>query len=154
MKVLQTAEHKILLVNERYTELKKQILTRWEAIQQVIYNIMISAMLVKLMYRKFYEEYYKVWFSNQYFFDICKWSSVHFLSPINILGKKSLLSLYFSYINSYIISANLVRGSTRTANLKGRSSQQKHGLRIIDNEDKYYHTKELFKGTTYLIYVP
>ena len=72
MKVLQTAEHKILLVNERYTELKKQILTRWEAIQQVIYNIMISAMLVKLMYRKFYEEYYKVWFSNQYFFDICK----------------------------------------------------------------------------------
>ena len=47
-----------------------------------------------------------------------------------------------------------MRGSTRTANLKERYSQQKHGLRIIENEDKYYHTKELFKGTTYLIYVP
>ena len=72
MKVLQTFEHNFLLVNGRYMGLKKQILTRWEAIQQTGRNIFNSAMLVKLAYRKFYLEYYMVWFSNQYFLDICK----------------------------------------------------------------------------------
>ena len=72
MKVLQTFEHNFLLVNGRYMELKKQILTRWEAIQQTGRNIFNSAMLVKLAYRKFYLEYYMVWFSNQYFLDKCK----------------------------------------------------------------------------------
>ena len=117
MKVLQIAEHKILLVKGRYMGLKKQILTRWEAVQQRGSNMFSSTMLVKLVCRKFYVEYYKVWFSNQYFFDVCKWSSVHFHFPIIILDKTFLLSLYFSSIHSYIISANLVWESTCTANL-------------------------------------
>ena len=100
MKVLQTFEHNFLLVNGRYMELKKQILTRWEAIQQIGCNIFNSAMLVKLVYWKFYVEYYKVWFSNQYFLDICKWFSVHFRSLTIILDKKSLLSLYSLYNHS------------------------------------------------------
>ena len=72
MKVLQIAEHKILLVKGRYMGLKKQILTRWEAFQQTGSNIFSSTMLVKLVCRKFYVEYYKVWFSSEYFFDVCK----------------------------------------------------------------------------------
>ena len=72
MKVLQIAEHKILLVKGRCMGLKKQILTRWESVQQRGSNIFSSTMLDKLVCRKFYVEYYKVCFSSQYFFDICK----------------------------------------------------------------------------------
>ena len=72
MKVLQIAEHKILLVKGRYMGLKKQILTCWESVQQTGSNIFGSTMLDKLVCRKFYVEYYKVCFSSQYFFDICK----------------------------------------------------------------------------------
>ena len=66
------------------------------------------------------------------------------------LDKTSLLSLYFSYIHSYVNYANLVWGSTCRTNLKKIHSQQKHALRIVHNKDKYYHTKELFKNCNVL----
>ena len=62
------------------------------------------------------------------------------------LDKDSLLSLYFSYIHSYINYANLAWASTHKTNLKKIHSQQKHALRIVYNKDRYYHTKELFRS--------
>ena len=62
------------------------------------------------------------------------------------LDKGSILSLYFSYIHSYINYANLAWASTHKTNLKKIHSQQKHALRILYNKDRYYHTKELFRS--------
>ena len=60
------------------------------------------------------------------------------------LYKDSLLSLYFSYIHSYINYGNLAWASTHKTNFKKIHSQQKHALKIVYNKDRYYHTKELF----------
>ena len=54
------------------------------------------------------------------------------------LNKKSLLSLYYSYIHSYINYGSVSWGST--------NSQQKHALHIIFNKSKFEHTSELFKS--------
>ena len=62
------------------------------------------------------------------------------------LDNYSLLSLYFSYIHSYMDYANLAWVSTHKTNLKKIHSQQKHALRIVYNKDRYYHTKELFRS--------
>ena len=61
-------------------------------------------------------------------------------------NKDSLLSLYFSYIHSYINYANLAWASTHKTSLKKTHSQQKHAVRIVYNKDRYYHTKELFSS--------
>ena len=45
------------------------------------------------------------------------------------VNKKCLLSLYFSYIHSYINYANIAWGSTYITNLKKINSQQKHAIR-------------------------
>ena len=66
------------------------------------------------------------------------------------LDKDSLLSLYFSYIHSYINYANLAWSSKHKTNLKKIHSQQKHALRIVYNKDRYYHTKELFRSCSKL----
>ena len=50
------------------------------------------------------------------------------------LNKQSLLSLYYSYIHSYINYANMACGSTYMTKLKELSSQQKHAMRIICNK--------------------
>ena len=47
------------------------------------------------------------------------------------LEKDSLLSLYFSYIHSYIYYGSLAWASTHKTNLKKIDSQQKHALRIV-----------------------
>ena len=57
------------------------------------------------------------------------------------LDKDSLLSLYFSYIHSYINYTNLAWVSTYKTN-----SKKKHALRIVYNKDRYYHTKELSRS--------
>ena len=62
------------------------------------------------------------------------------------LGKDSLLSLYLSYIHTYINYTNLTWASTHKTNLEMIHSQQKHALRIVYNKDRYYHTKELFRS--------
>ena len=50
------------------------------------------------------------------------------------LTKKCLLSLYYSYIHTYISYANMAWGSTYISNLKKINSQQKHAIRIIFNK--------------------
>ena len=50
------------------------------------------------------------------------------------LTKKCLLSLYYSYIHTYISYANIIWGSTYISNLKKINSQQKHAIRIIFNK--------------------
>ena len=66
------------------------------------------------------------------------------------LDKDSLLSLYFTYIHSYINYINLAWASTNKTNMKKIDSQQKHALRIVYKKDRYYHTKELFRSCNVL----
>ena len=66
------------------------------------------------------------------------------------LNKKSLLSLYYSYIHSYINYGSVSWGSTCRTNFKKINSQQKHALRIIFNKSKFDHTSELFKSSKIL----
>ena len=66
------------------------------------------------------------------------------------LEKESLLALNYSYIHSYLNYANLAWGSTSQTNLKKLRSQQKQAIRIVHNETKFEHTKELFKSASAL----
>ena len=62
------------------------------------------------------------------------------------LGKHSLLTLYYSYIHTYLNYANLTWASTNRTNLKKLQSQQKHAIRIVNNKTRFEHTKELFNS--------
>ena len=57
------------------------------------------------------------------------------------LNKLSLLSLYYSYIHSYINYANVLWGSTYMTNLKTLPSQQKHAMCIICNKGNSYSSR-------------
>ena len=61
------------------------------------------------------------------------------------LNKNALLTLYYSYIQTYLNYASLSWGSTNRANLKELVSQQKYVVRIISNRTQFDHTNELFK---------
>ena len=61
------------------------------------------------------------------------------------IDKHSLLSLYHSYIHSYINYGNIAWRSTTRTNLKKIYSQQKHAIRIVYSKDRLSHTRELFK---------
>ena len=63
--------------------------------------------------------------------------------PKPYLNNKCLLSLYYSYIHSYISHANIAWANTYFSNLKKVSSQQKHSVRIIYNKMKYESVTEL-----------
>ena len=60
------------------------------------------------------------------------------------LNKDSLLTLYFSYIHSYINYDNLVRESTNRTYLRKINSQQKHTLVLIHKKNRFHHPKERF----------
>ena len=62
------------------------------------------------------------------------------------LNLKCLLSLYYSYIHSYISYANIAWGNTYLSNLKKISSQQKHSVHIIYNKKKYESVGELLRS--------
>ena len=64
--------------------------------------------------------------------------------------KKCLLSLYCSYIHTYISYANIAWGSTYISNLKKIISQQKHASRIIFNKKKYETVRELLRSINIL----
>ena len=66
------------------------------------------------------------------------------------LNKKSLLSLYYSYIHSYINYGAVSWGTTCRINLKKINSQQKQVFCIIFNKGKFEHTSELFKSSKIL----
>ena len=62
------------------------------------------------------------------------------------LNKNALLTLYYSYIQTYLNYASLLWGITNRANLKELVSQQKYVVRIINNRTQFDHTNELFKS--------
>ena len=62
------------------------------------------------------------------------------------LDKNSLLTLYCSYIHTFLNYANLSWGSPNRINLKELFSQQKHAVRIISSRTRFDHTNELFKS--------
>ena len=62
------------------------------------------------------------------------------------LDKNSLLTLYYSYIHTYLNYENLSWGITNRTNLKKLLSQQKRAVQIINNRTRFDHTNELFKS--------
>ena len=62
-----------------------------------------------------------------------------------LLDENSLLTLYYSYIHTYLIYANLWWGSPSRTNLKKLLSQQKYAVRITNNRIRFDHTSEFFK---------
>ena len=66
------------------------------------------------------------------------------------LDKDCLLSQYFSYIYSCIKYANLAWTSTHKTNLRKIHNHQKYALKIVYNNDRYYHIKEHFRSRNIL----
>ena len=64
----------------------------------------------------------------------------------HILDYKSLKTIYFSYIHSYLIYANISWGSTYFTKLKIVHYQQKHAARIIFNKNKLSHSRPLLRS--------
>ena len=62
-----------------------------------------------------------------------------------ILDKRSLKQLYFSFINSYINYANIVWASTCKSKLQRLYRQQKHSARLIHFKDRFTHAKPLLE---------
>ena len=63
----------------------------------------------------------------------------------NILSKRLMKQLYFSFIYSYLNYANITWASTNKSNLISIYRHQKHAVRIIYDKDRFAHTKPLFK---------
>ena len=63
----------------------------------------------------------------------------------NILSKRLMKQLYFSFIHSYLNFANVAWASTIKSNLISLYRHQKYGIRIIYYKDRFAHTKPLFK---------
>ena len=63
-----------------------------------------------------------------------------------LLNQKSLKSIYFSFIHSYLNYANVAWGNTHQTKLKKLVRFQKHASRIIYNEDRTAHARPLMKS--------
>ena len=63
----------------------------------------------------------------------------------NYLNKSILIQLYYSFIHSYINYANIAWGSTSKTKLRTLYHCQKHAIRLISFENRFSHTKLLFK---------
>ena len=63
-----------------------------------------------------------------------------------LLQVKSLKSIYFAYIHSHINYANIAWGSTYRTKLKTIYFHQKHAVRIVFNEDKLTHSRQLLRA--------
>ena len=62
-----------------------------------------------------------------------------------LLNKTCLKNIYFSFIQSYLIYANIAWASTNQTKLKKIYSKQKHASRIIFQEGRYTHARPLMK---------
>ena len=62
------------------------------------------------------------------------------------LNKKSLLSLYYSYIHTYIKYGSLACGATNRTNLKKINSRQKHAIGLLFNKNRYTSARPLMKS--------
>ena len=63
----------------------------------------------------------------------------------NILSKRRMKQLCFSFINSYLNYANITWASTNKSSLISLYGYRKHAIRIIYDKDRFAHTKPLFK---------
>ena len=63
-----------------------------------------------------------------------------------LLQAKSLKSIYFVYIHSYLNYANIAWGSTYRNKLKTIYFHQKHAVCIVFNEDKLTHSRPLLRA--------
>ena len=61
------------------------------------------------------------------------------------LCKKSLLSLYYYYIYSYVNFSKAAQGNTNIANLKNINNQQRQGFWIMFNKGKFEDIRSLFR---------
>ena len=63
----------------------------------------------------------------------------------NILSKRLMKQLYFSFSHSYLNNANVAWARTNKSNVISLYCHQKHAIRIIYDKDRFTHTKPLFK---------
>ena len=63
----------------------------------------------------------------------------------NILSKRFMKQLYFSFIHSFLNYGNIAWASTSKSNLISLYCYQKRAIRIIYDKDRFAHTKPLFK---------
>ena len=61
------------------------------------------------------------------------------------LTKKCMLSLYYSYIHSFVTYGNIAWASTYITNLKHIFIKQKHAIRIVFNKTRFDRTREIFR---------
>ena len=61
------------------------------------------------------------------------------------LDKKSLKSIYFSFIHNYVNYCNIAWASTSRTKLDKILKKQKHAVRIIYNKDKFKHSEPLMR---------
>ena len=66
-----------------------------------------------------------------------------FYKTRQILNKKTMTQLYFSFINSYLSYGVTIWGSTCTTTLNPLHVKQKHAARIIFNENRFAHSEPL-----------
>ena len=62
------------------------------------------------------------------------------------LEGKSLKSIYFAYIHSYLNYANIAWASTYRIKLKTICFHQKHAVSIVFNKDKLTHSRPLLRS--------
>ena len=62
------------------------------------------------------------------------------------LDKRSIKSIYFSFIHNYINYCNIAWASTTRTKLDKTLKKQEHAVRIIYNKDKFAHSKPLMRG--------
>ena len=61
------------------------------------------------------------------------------------LDKKSLKSIYFSFINNYVNYCKIASASTSRTKLDKILKKQKHAMHIIYKKDKFTHSKPLMR---------
>ena len=67
-----------------------------------------------------------------------------------LLEEKSLKSIHFSYIHSYLNYTNIAWASTYRTKLKTMHFHQNHAVRIVFNEDKLIHSRRLLRSRNIL----
>ena len=66
------------------------------------------------------------------------------------LTTKCMLSLYYSYIHSFVTYGNIAWASTHTTYLQKIAGKQKHAIRIIFNKKRFESTREIFRSNKIL----
>ena len=67
-----------------------------------------------------------------------------------LLEEKSLKSIYFAYIHSYLNCTNIAWASTYRTKLKTMHFHQNHSVRIVFNEGKLIYSRRLLRSLNIL----